>query len=168
MAFTSMHLATGMACSGALAVATCFVLRRGWRWIPAVMTAGAIWAIVPDLPRIFREDFPSLPLAGILGSKALENTLHDWGNLFFFHQSLDAQPHEYALLGIGLILLFYNASIIGLMAIERRQYRRLQQSYRASRAHQSVLNSFKAMRENAPAAASRLEFVRSSHLSRSA
>jgi len=40
MAWTTMHFAVGMGCAGALAGAACVVTRRGWRFIPAAMTAG--------------------------------------------------------------------------------------------------------------------------------
>ena len=131
MAWTTMHFAVGMACSGAAATAVCLTLRRGWRWIPAVMTAGGVWALVPDLPRVFREDFPSLPLAPLFGNKVFEAGLNS--NLFFFHRTLDAQPHEYALHGLVIILLLYNAAIAGLMWAESLQ--RNSAANRAWRAH---------------------------------
>src|SRR5687767_1172972 len=108
MAWTTMHFAVGMGCSGAIATAACLCLRRGWRSIPLVMTAGGAWALVPDLPRIWREDFPSLPFASVLGRMSLERWLHERGNVFFFHAMLDAQPRELALHGLALILVFYN------------------------------------------------------------
>lgn len=174
MAFTTMHLAVGMACSGAIGIAACMVLRRGWRWIPLVMTLGAIWAITPDMPRVFHEDFPGLPLASTLGSKDLERSLHAWGDVFFFHMKLDAQPKEYALLGAGLMLVFYNASIVGLMALERKQYDRLNKSYSSRREHASTRGKLKMLRLSddqgleAAESMSRIHQVRSSHLSRSA
>lgn len=121
MAWTTMHFAVGMGCAGAAAAAACFIFRRGWRFMPAAMTFGGVWALIPDLPRIFREDFPSLPFASLLGSKDLERTLHDLGDLFCFHRALDAQPKEYALAGLMIILLLYNASIALLMFLEHRQ-----------------------------------------------
>lgn len=174
MAFTTMHLAVGMACSGAIGIAACMVLRRGWRWIPLVMTVGAIWAITPDLPRVFREDFPSLPLASTLGSKDLERSLHAWGDVFFFHRGLDAQPREFALLGAGLMLVMYNASIVGLMALERKQYGRLNKTYQRRDQHSSSLSRLKLLRLHDDHGLEAAEFdhrihqVRSSHLSRSA
>lgn len=112
-----MHFAVGMAGAGLASATVCSMFGRGWRWVPLLMTAGGIWANVPDLPRFFREDFPSLPFAATLGSKALEIWLHDWGDVFFFHHALDCQPHEYALHGLLLILLLYNASILLLMLL---------------------------------------------------
>lgn len=125
MAWTTMHFATGMAGAGLAAAALSAMFGRGWRWTPLAMTAGGFWALVPDLPRIFREDFPSLPLAAALGNKTLEEGLHGWGDLFFFHHALDAQPHEYALHGLLLILLLYNAAVVLLMALEARARRGL-------------------------------------------
>jgi hypothetical protein len=116
-----MHFAMGMGCAGALAGAACVVTRRGWRFIPAAMTAGGVWALVPDLPRVFREDFPSLPLALILGDKGIERALHSVGDVFFFHRMLDAQPKEYALAGLTIILLLYNLAIGLLMVLESNQ-----------------------------------------------
>jgi len=115
-----MHFGVGMACGGAAAALACALCRRGWRWITPVMTASGVWALGPDLPRIFREDFPSLPLATTLGDKRLDDVLLSFGDLFFFHRMLDAQPKEYALHGLALILLCYH---IGWAAtwLERRR-----------------------------------------------
>jgi len=112
MAWTTMHFAVGMMGGGAIAGAACLLLRRGARWMGPAMTLGGVWAIVPDLPRLFREDFPSLPLASVLGSSNLERQLHAIGDLFFFHASLDAQPREFALHGLAIILLLYNAVLL--------------------------------------------------------
>ena len=120
-----MHFAAGMGCSGVAATAACLLARRGWRWIPAAMTAGGFWAIVPDMPRVFREDFPSLGLAGSLGTKDLERSLHSMGDLFFFHHALDAQPQEYALAGLWIILLLYNLALAMLMLLESRARHRI-------------------------------------------
>jgi MFS family permease len=120
MAWSTMHFGVGMGCAGLIAGSLCLLHRRGWRWLPLTMTLGGLWATVPDWPRIFREDFPSLPFASILGTKELERTLHRWGDLFFFHHALDAQPNEYALHGLSLVLLFYNLSIALLMLLEHR------------------------------------------------
>jgi hypothetical protein len=162
MAWTSMHFAVGMSCAGAAFGVGCLALRRGWRWLPAVMTLGGLWAIVPDSPRLWREDFPWLPFASTLGAKSLEDKLHSIGDLFFFHKSLDAQPHEYALHGLMIMLLLYNASIALLMWLERRQRNSL--GNRAWRAHEAELR-----RARFPTATP-LRFdgrdVRSSHLHR--
>ena len=116
-----MHFATGMLCSGAAGLAVTLLSQRGFRWIPLAMTAGGFWAMGPDLPRLFREDFPSLPLASVLGDKELERWLHQYGDVFFFHSQLDAQPNEYALHGLVLILLLYNLAIVGLMLTGKRR-----------------------------------------------
>ncbi len=121
MAWTTMHFAMGMGCAGAIAGAACLVTRRGWRFIPAAMTAGGVWALVPDMPRVFREDFPNFPMAMILGDTGIERALHSVGDLFFFHRALDHQPKEYALAGLAIILLLYNLSIMLLMLLESNQ-----------------------------------------------
>lgn len=125
MAWTTMHFAVGMCGGGAVAAVGGALLRRPIRsirgWLPLAMTAGGVWALVPDLPRIWREDFPSLPLASVLGSKGLERWLHGIGDLFFFHARLDAQPRELALHGLVLILLLYNAAAVLNLVLDRRK-----------------------------------------------
>lgn len=121
MAWTSMHFAVGMGCAGAAFGLGCLLMKRGWRWLPGAMTLGGLWGIVPDLPRLWREDFAWLPFASTLGAKTLEADLHAIGNLFFFHQALDAQPHEYALHGLVIMLALYNAAILMLLWMERKQ-----------------------------------------------
>lgn len=136
MAWTSMHFAAGMIGGGVLGVVGCAITRRGWRWLPLAMTAGGIWALIPDSPRLFREDFPRLGLAQSLGSKDLERWIHSFGDLFFLHARLDAQPREYALHGLALILLLYNASIvISLIADARRRRRERREIQRRHEAH---------------------------------
>ena len=103
-----MHFGVGMACGGAAALGLASVRRKGFWAIGPAMTLGGLWAIVPDLPRVFVW-FPSLPFADLLGGKGNENRL--LSDIFFFHASLDAQPKEYALLGLALILVLYNAVI---------------------------------------------------------
>ena len=125
MAWTSMHFATGMIGGGAIASIGSLILKRGVRWIPIGMTIGGAWALIPDLPRIWREDFPELPFASTLGQKSLERKLHEWGDLFFFHAKLDAQPHEFALHGLALIIGLYTLSNIGMMWHLKRQNNRL-------------------------------------------
>lgn len=121
MAWTTMHFAVGMGCAGLAATGLCLTFKRGWRWIPAAMTAGGVWAVIPDMPRVLREDVPFTSEAIRAFSQTLETYLHEWGNLFFFHKVLDDQPREYALLGLTLILIFYNAAILLLMVMESRQ-----------------------------------------------
>jgi hypothetical protein len=120
MAWTTMHFGVGMACAGAAAAGFSLVTGRGWRWLPAAMTLGGVWALGPDIPGMVREQLPSFPLSSILGSRQLELWLHRIGDLFFFHRALDAQPHERALHGLILILALYNAAIVLLMWREHR------------------------------------------------
>lgn len=135
MAWTTMHFAVGMGCTGVAATLGCALLKRGWRWIPAAMTAGGFWALLPDLPRIFREDIYIGPLTHTLGRHDLERWLHSWGDLFFFHKMLDAQPKEFALHGLIAILLMYNAAVLLLMALEHKHRNSL--ANRAWRAHRT-------------------------------
>ena len=120
MAWTSMHFATGMISGGLIAASACLLLRRGWRFIPLAMTTGGLWALVPDMPRLWREDFPGLPFASALGSKNLERSLHEIGDIFFFHHQLDAQPHEYALHGLIMIISLYTLCILQMLWLERK------------------------------------------------
>lgn len=131
-----MHYAVGMCGAGAMAGTACVIARRGWRFIPAAMTAGGVWALIPDMPRVFREDFPNLPFAAVLGDKAVERGLHGIGDLFFFHTNLDAQPKEYALAGLAIILILYNLSIGLLMGLEWKQRNSIgNRSWRAHERH---------------------------------
>lgn len=134
MAWTTMHFAVGMAGATVITGVGCMILRRGWRWLPLSMTAGGLWAVIPDTPRLFREDFPWLPFAQSIGSKSMELKLHRMGDLFFFHKQLDIQPNEYALHGLILILLMYNISIVVLMLLEYCQ--RNSPIHRSFRAHE--------------------------------
>ena len=102
------------------------------------LALGGLWAVVPDLPHVFREDFPGLAFSGWLGAKSLENWLHQHGNLFFFHSRLDAAEHEWALHGLALILLFYNLAIALLMVLERRQYHRAVEGFWADHARKAA------------------------------
>ncbi|MFW5682486.1 MAG: hypothetical protein ACOC1G_05715 [Phycisphaeraceae bacterium] len=110
MAWTTMHFGIGMACGGAAATLVAAFRGRGWKWITPVMTLSGIWALGPDLPRIFREGFPSLPLARYLGDESVDRWLLSFGDVFFFHAMLDSQPRQYAVQGLVLILLCYNAA----------------------------------------------------------
>ncbi len=131
MAWTSMHFAVGMCGGAALMAVPCLFRRRGWRYLPVAMTIGGLWAIIPDCPRLWREDFTSLPFAATLGAKDFELWLHSIGNLFFMHRSLDAQPKEFALLGLAMIIGLYNLSLIGMLWHTRRSRRqRVTQSCR--------------------------------------
>lgn len=125
MSWTSMHFAVGMACSGGLALGGCLIVRRGWRWIPAIMTLGGLWATVPDMPRLFRQDFPGLHLGSTLGSLDLEHFLHHWGDIFFFHATLDDCINQYALHGLIGMIFLYNAAIALMLVLEHQQRRRL-------------------------------------------
>jgi hypothetical protein len=135
MAWASMHFAVGMVGGGAICGLACLYAPRLRRMLPLAMTAGGVWAMVPDLPRIWREDFPSLPFARTLGSRELEDWLHGWiGDLFFFHASLDAQPHGYALHGLALIILLYNVAFILNHLLDARGRR--QEIARLAQAHE--------------------------------
>lgn len=120
MAFTTMHFALGMVGAGAAATVGALVLRRGLRWVPLCMTAGGIWACVPDMPRIFKEDFPNAPFAQTLSAKPLRDWLQANGDFFFFHRMLDTQPREYALHGLAIILTLYTVCLFFLTITHRR------------------------------------------------
>ena len=99
-----MHFGVGMACGGGIALGIAAIRRRGFESIGPAMTLGGIWAMVPDLHRIFSW-YPSLPFAEKF------QRIQPLSDIFFFHKSLDTQPAEYTLLGFGLILFFYNLVI---------------------------------------------------------
>ncbi len=175
MAFTSMHMAVGMACTGAAGVAACMVIRRGWRWIPLVMTLGAIWAVMPDLPRMVREQLAWLPLSQLLGSRGLEEALASWGNVFFFHRWLNSSTADLTLAGFALMFLMYNLSIVGLMMFERRHARRAMSLPWDGRERRLGMQSKSAvagdaegyrLKIKAAVQGRRMHQVRSSHLSR--
>lgn len=110
MAWTTMHFGVGMACGGAAAALVAALRGRGWSLITPAMTLAGVWALGPDLPRLFRENFPSLPFAHALGDPRVDRWLLSFGDVFFFHAALDSQPRQYALHGLVLILLCYNAA----------------------------------------------------------
>lgn len=112
MAFATMHFAVGMGMGGALALVGAAVLRRRPTLLPAAMTLGGFWAMAPDLPRLFTEDFPNAPFAAMLGSATLRRWLETHGDWFCLHGLLDRQPAEFALHGMFLIILFYNAALL--------------------------------------------------------
>ena len=120
MAFTTMHFALGMVGTGAVATVGALLLRRGLRWVPMWMTAGGIWACVPDMPRVFKEDFPSTPYAETLSAKPLQDWLQANGDWFFFHRMFDDQPREFALHGLAIILFLYTISVFLLTITHRR------------------------------------------------
>ncbi|MGB0768568.1 MAG: hypothetical protein ACPGYV_12775 [Phycisphaeraceae bacterium] len=111
MAFTTMHFAVGMAGAGVATGIAALCLRRGMRWVPVWMTVGGVWACAPDMPRIFKEDFPNAPFASTLSAKPLQDWLNANGDLFFLHRMLDSQPKEYALHGLLGILAMYSVSV---------------------------------------------------------
>ena len=123
MAWTSAHFAAGMIGGGAVGLGVCCLRRRGFDKMPLALTLGGIWGLAPDLPRLFREDFPSLGLASTLGSRDFEKWLHSFGDLFFFHSALDAQPKEFALHGLFTIIGLYNLALLGTWWRSRRQTR---------------------------------------------
>ncbi len=123
MAFATMHFATGMVCSAAAGVVVCAMARKGWRWLPLVTTVGGFWAMVPDMPRLFREDFlRHVPILNRLGDKSFEAWLHRNGDVFFFHHWLDTNRTEdrLALQGMAIIIAGYVLSVLLLMFLERR------------------------------------------------
>ncbi|MEM9294767.1 MAG: hypothetical protein AAGA57_03110 [Planctomycetota bacterium] len=120
MAWASAHFAVGMACGAGLGSIAFVTLRRGWRYLPIPMTLGGVWALGPDLPRLFREDFPSAPFADTLSAKHLREWLHRNADWFFFHGRLDEQPREYALHGMVAIVALYLAAWAIAIAVPRR------------------------------------------------
>ncbi len=163
-----MHFAVGMGCAGLAGLAACSILGRGWRWLPAAMTVGGFWALVPDFPRIWREDFPHTAVSSFLGSKQLETWLHSRGDLFFFHNKLDIQPNEYALHGLMLIILLYNAAMLLLMWLPRKERAAFRQiradAVPKHRAASHAQNQSVSTRDHPLPQ----RIVRSSHLARSA
>ena len=111
MAWTSAHFAVGMFAGGAISMTIHTLRKRGGWAVPWAMTLGGFWAIVPDMPRLWREDFPSLPFSSILGNKDLERWLHSIGDVFFFHHAMDIQDKEFALHGLIGMILLYNLAI---------------------------------------------------------
>jgi hypothetical protein len=148
-----MHFAVGMCGGAAVTLVPCLILRRGWRHIPVGMTLGGLWGIVPDLPRLWREDFTGLPFAATLGSKDFELWLHSIGDLFFFHRSFDAQPKEFALLGLAMIIGLYNLCILGLLWHKRSQ-RVLSQSHYSQTPPPVVRPAYESQTQREPSPAS--------------
>lgn len=121
MAFTTMHFALGMVGTGAVTTVAALAFGRGLRWVPLAMTAGGIWACVPDMPRIFKEDFPNAPFAQTLSARPLQDWLQANGDFFFLHRTLDAQPKEFALHGLAIILFLYTVSVFFLTVTHRKR-----------------------------------------------
>lgn len=132
MAFTTMHFGVGMACGGAAAVGCALIRRKGFKAIGPAMTLGGIWAIVPDLRRVFSW-YPSLPFSRFLGDSRIESWL--LSDVFFFHATLDSQPEEFTLLGLAIILLLYNIVIFVPLLID------LWNSQRVTRVRKRILEA---------------------------
>jgi hypothetical protein len=130
------------------------------------MTAGGFWAIVPDMPRLWRVDFPSLPFAGTLGDIHLERWLHRWGDIFFFHHQLDAQPKEFALHGLIGMIFLYNLALALLLWLEHRQRNSI--GNRAWRGHANAPRPSLRLTERSEDNSRSMAHPRSSHLSRAA
>lgn len=152
MVFTAIHMAVGMVVAGLAGLAISTRIGRGWRWIPVAMTAGALWAIIPDVPAMYREHLQHLPLVGILGSHSLEATLQNWGNVFFGHRLLQDQLQQMPDWGLAAFLLIAGASLTGVALGGWREHEQASQGLK--------MTSFDA--------GHRMDQVRSSHLSRSA
>jgi hypothetical protein len=152
MVFTAIHMAAGMLAAGVAGLAICTLMSRGWRWIPVAMTAGAIWAILPDLPAMFRNHLQGLPMAGVLGSDRLEAALQSWGNVFFAHRVLQEQMEGMSAWGLTGWLVLAGLCIAGLVIGVRRELGQASDDMK--------LAAYEAGR--------RMYQVRSSHLSRSA
>jgi hypothetical protein len=134
-----MHFAVGMVGGAAVTAAAALVCRRGLRFTPLGMTAGGLWAIVPDTPRLVRIDFPSLralPGAHAFAAPTTEAWLHAIGDLFFFHRTLDRHAGDLALAGLFGTIAGYTlglAALLGVIAWQRARIRRLQQQLRSHR-----------------------------------
>jgi len=108
MAWIGGHFAIGMACGGAAAAGWCAWRRRDWHLIPFAMAAGGVWAIIPDMPRVIREDLPGTWLAATAGARPLEEVLQYYGNVFFFHRWFDfAQTGRWGLRGLAIVVASY-------------------------------------------------------------
>jgi len=116
MAWVGGHFAIGMACGGVAAAGFCAWRRRDWRLVPAAMVAGGLWATVPDMPRVIREDLPGTWLAATAGAKPFEEVLQYYGNLFFFHRWLDLlQEGRWGLRGLAIVVACYTLLSYGLL-----------------------------------------------------
>ena len=93
-------------------------MRAGFGWLisaPLAMAAGAIWAVVPDLPRLF-------------GNYALYKTwMHaPWTDIFFWHYTIDhIESPNLAPWGAGFVLI-----ALALLWIAWRELQRAENSCR--------------------------------------
>jgi hypothetical protein len=109
-----------MLVGGMLAAVVCLIIRRGWRLVPYVAAITGVWATLPDLPRLFREDLPFIPLAGLIGHKEVEKAMHEFGNIFIFHSWLDQWPDRFVLHGTFIVFAAFVATAVGLNRLNRR------------------------------------------------
>lgn len=96
-------------------IGTVFYLRRGLRasfallvWVPLCMAAGALWAVVPDLPRMVGMD-------GLYHRLARDPRM----NIFFFHTTIDRLETD----SIAYTAVFV-AMLISLLAVAWREIHR--------------------------------------------
>jgi len=131
-----MHFAVGMVGGAAVTATVACFYRRALPLTPLGMTLGGLWAILPDTPRLVRVDFPSLrslPGATAFGDKATEAWLHQIGDLFFLHRTLDHHATDLSLAGLFAMIALYTmgiASLLALVAWQRARIARLQQRLR--------------------------------------
>jgi len=132
VSWTSMHFAVGMVGGAAVTAGVACFCRRALPLTPLGMTLGGLWAIVPDTPRLIRVDFPSLrslPGVATLGDKAIEARLHQVGDLFFLHRTLDLHANDLSLAGLFAMIGLYTlglAALVGLVAWQRARIARLE------------------------------------------
>ncbi len=120
MAWIGAHFAIGVAGGGAIAAGICAVRKRGWKSVPIAMLAGGVWAVIPDLPRIVRDDLSIGLLTATIGSPGVIDWFHQHGNWFFLHRWVDVQAAQpwpearWGLRGLAVILICYNLLAVGL------------------------------------------------------
>lgn len=95
-------------------VAAILYLRRGCRAslrfltvTPLAMTAGALWAVAPDIPRLL--GFQDLYF------RLARNPLTD---VFFFHRTIDRIEFDSPLYSAGIVLLFVSLALAALREID--------------------------------------------------
>lgn len=103
----SSHFAVGMICSGLLMIPVLVYRFRYWVYVPIVQTLGGMFAEVPDYPKGLQY-FPSLGVHRLIDTGALYETLHTWGNLFFFHSAIDSSGRGNFLQGFVVAVVIYN------------------------------------------------------------